>query len=132
MLVEGHETVAAVHHHADDVGFLEGRLGLTQNVGLEAADARRTFGHGFMMIERDAARVDDGKVAAVAGADHAFHAVARHAGTVMGDGSVAADEAVEQGGLAHIGATQQNDFGHHGRTPRGVSGVKAGRAAARA
>ena len=118
MFVEGHESVAAVHHHADDVGFLQGRLGLMQNIGLETADARRTFGHGFMMVERDAAGIDNGEVASETGTHHAFHAVARDAGPVVRDGAVAADEAVEQGGFAHIGAPQQNDFGHHERTPR--------------
>ena len=120
VLVEGHETVLSVHHHADDVGFLQGGFGLAQNIGFETAYARGAFGHGLMMIERDAARVDDGEIAAVARTHHAFHTVARDAGAVMRDGAVAADKAVEQGGLAHIGASQQNDFGHHGRAPRYV------------
>jgi hypothetical protein len=41
----------------------------------------------------------------------AFHAVTGYSGTVMGYGSVAADQPVEKGGFAHVGATDESYLG---------------------
>ena len=111
IFVQGQQAVTAVHHEGHGTGVLHGRLGLAQDVGLEAADAFGAFGDHGMGIQGDAAGIHDAEIRMALAADHTFHAVAGHAGTVMGDGAVAADQAVEQSGLAHVGASHQNDAG---------------------
>lgn len=111
IFVQGQQAVTAVHHEGHGTGVLHGRLGLAQDVGLETADAFGAFGDHGVGVQGDAAGVHDAEVRVPLAADHPFHAVAGHAGTVMGDGAVAADQAVEQGGLAHVGASHQNDAG---------------------
>ena len=64
-----------------------------------------------MGIKGDAARIHYAENGGVLAAHHTVHAVAGNAGAVMGDGPIAADKPVEQGGFAHIGAAHQNDAG---------------------
>ena len=111
MFVQGQKAVAPVHHESHGGGPGQGGLGLGQDVPLKAADAFGAFGHGGVRVQGDAAGIHNAEGGQVLAAHHAFHAVARDAGPVMGDGPVTADQAVEQGGFAHIGATHQDDVG---------------------
>ena len=92
--------------HPDATLLEPRRVLLDTNILLVYLDARRAE----HTLVRELVHAALGAGMALA-ADHTFHAVAGHAGTVMGDGAVAADQAVEQSGLAHVGASHQNDAG---------------------
>ena len=122
MLVEGGQPVTAIHHQADARGFGHGGLGLAQDFRLEAPDAFRPLGHGGVGVQGDAPGVHDGEGLLAARTHLAFHAVAGDAGPVVGDGPVGADEPVEQGGFAHVGAAHQRDLGQMRGDGRGRGG----------
>jgi len=111
MLVQRQQAVTRIHHKGHGRGINQRRLGLRKNIALKAANAFGAFHHSGVGVKGDAARVNDTENGGVLAAHHAVHAVAGHAGAVMGDGPIAADKPVEQGGFAHIGATHQNDAG---------------------
>ena len=84
-------------HH--DVGEVDGDLGLLGDPQVDAGG-----------VDLPAAGVDEGEPAtgplAVVG-----HAVAGHAGDVLDDGLAAAEDAVDQGGLADVRAADHGDDG---------------------
>ena len=94
---------AAVDHKQDDGGFLGGGEGLVANGRSEDVIA----------LERlDAARVDDGELAAVP-IGRVVRAVARHAAGLMDDGVRGLGQAVNERGLAHVGASDDGDDRFH-------------------
>ena len=115
MLVKGSQAVAAVHHQADHRAFGHGLLGLPENIFLKAAQATRPFHSALVPVHRHPAGIHQNKRGFITAAHHAFHAIPRDAGAVVRNGPFAADQSVEQRGLAHIGTAHQNDFGQ-GRT----------------
>ena len=62
IFVQGQQAVTAVHHEGHGTGVLHGRLGLAQDVGLEAADAFGAFGDHGMGIQGDAAGIHDAEI----------------------------------------------------------------------
>ena len=94
---------AAVDHKQDDGGFLGGGEGLV-------ADGR---GKDVIALERlDAARVDDGELAAVP-IGRVIRAVARDAAGLVDDGVRGLGQAVDERGLAHVGASDDGDDRFH-------------------
>ena len=94
---------AAVDHKQDDGGFLGGGEGLV-------ADGR---GKDIVTLERlDAARVDDGELAAVP-IGRVVRAVARDAAGLVDDGVRGLGQAVNERGLAHVGASDDGDDRFH-------------------
>ena len=110
-LVRGEQSVLAVHDEGDGGCLAHGGLDLAQYLLLEAPYAVRAFLHGKAVVKRDAAGVDDAVFGLAGTAHDAFHAVPRDAGAVVGDRPVAAYQPVEEGGLAHVGASNENDVG---------------------
>ena len=101
VLVHGCEAFAGVDKEEDDVGLVDGE-------GYLAAD----FDLEFVVATHDvAAGVDDGEVLAVP-VGVAVLAVAGDAGGGVDDGVAAFGEAVEEGGLADIGASDDGDDVH--------------------
>ena len=98
------ELGAAVDDHDDGVGFFERDLGLAEDFG----------GDEGVVVGDDAAGVDDAGVAAHP-LDLAVDAVAGDAGLVADDGAAGAGEAVEEGGLADVGAAADGDQREGGR-----------------
>ncbi len=96
--VGGGELGAAVDDHDDGVGFGEGGLGLAEDFGGDEGD----------VVGDDAAGVDDAGVAPDP-LDLAVDAVAGDAGLVADDGAAGAGEAIEEGGLADVGAAADGD-----------------------
>ena len=121
MLIKRGQSVPGVHHQAYHIGLGQGGFGLAQDGGLETAYPLRPLGHGMVSVQSDPARVHQGERPFGSGAHHALHTVPRDAGPVVGDGALAADQTVEQSGLAHVGASQKKDFGHHRKTLRAGS-----------
>ena len=80
-----------VDDEQDGVGEFHGHLGLLGDAGVDAAG-----------VVLPAAGVDDGEVAAVP-VRRVHDAVAGDAGGVLDDGLAAAEDPVDQGGLAHVG-----------------------------
>ena len=94
---------ATVDHKQDDGGFLGGGEGLV-------ADGR---GKDVIALERlDATRVDDGELAAVP-VGRVVGAVARYAAGLMDDGVRGLGQAVNERGLAHVGASDDGDDRFH-------------------
>ena len=94
---------AAVDHKQDDGGFLSGGERLV-------ADGR---GEDVVALERlDTARVDDGELAAVP-IGRVIRAVARNAAGLMDDGVRGLGQAVNERGLAHVGASDDGDDRFH-------------------
>lgn len=94
---------AAVDHKQDDGGFLGGGEGLV-------ADGR---GKDVIALERlDTARVDDGELAAVP-IGRVIRAVARDAAGLVDDGVRGLGQAVNERGLAHVGASDDGDDRFH-------------------
>ena len=94
---------AAIDHKQDDGGFLGGGKGLV-------ADGR---GKDVIALERlDAARVDDGELAAVP-IGRVVRAVARDATGLVDDGVRGLGQAVNERGLAHVGASDDGDDWFH-------------------
>ena len=94
---------AAVDHKQDDGGFLGGGECLV-------ADGR---GKDVIALERlDAARVDDGELAAVP-IGRVIRAVARDAAGFVDDGVRGLGQAVNERGLAHVGASDDGDDRFH-------------------
>ena len=94
---------AAIDHKQDDGGFLGGGKGLV-------ADGR---GKDVIALERlDAARVDDGELAAVP-IGRVVRAVARDATGLVDDGVRGLGQAVNERGLAHVGASDDGDDRFH-------------------
>ena len=94
---------AAVDHKQDDGGLLGGGERLV-------ADGR---GEDVIALERfDAARVDDGELAAVP-IGRVVRAVARDAAGLVDDGVRGLGQAVNERGLAHVGASDDGDDRFH-------------------
>ena len=94
---------AAVDHKQDDGGFLGGGECLV-------ADGR---GKDVVALERlDTARVDDGELAAVP-IGRVIRAVARDAAGLVDDGVRGLGQAVNERGLAHVGASDDGDDRFH-------------------
>ena len=94
---------AAVDHKQDDGGFLGGGEGLV-------ADGR---GKDVVALERlDAARVDDGELAAVP-IGRVIRPVARDAARLVDDGVRGLGQAVNERGLAHVRASDDGDDRFH-------------------
>ena len=94
---------AAINDKQDDGGFLGGGERLV-------ADGR---GKDVVALERlDTARVDDGELAAVP-VGRVIRAVARDAAGLMDDGVRGLGQAVNERGLAHVGASDDGDDRFH-------------------
>lgn len=94
---------ATVDHKQDDGGFLGGGKGLV-------ADGR---GKDVVALKRlNAARVDDGELAAVP-IGRVIRAVARDAARLVDDGVRGLGQAVNERGLAHVGASDDGDDRFH-------------------
>ena len=94
---------AAVDHKQDDGGFFGGGKCLV-------ADGR---GKDVIALERlDTARVDDGELAAVP-IGRVIRAVARDAAGLVDDGVRGLGQAVDERGLAHVGASDDGDDRFH-------------------
>src|SRR6202041_810504 len=113
-LIERRRAGAAVNNDYDAAGVINGDAGLAQNF---AGDS------GFI-LGNDSAGVHDFKGAAFPGAG-AVDAVASNARLVGHDRAARRGEAIEQRGLAHIGAADDHDgwkFGRHGDAASHASG----------
>ena len=103
----GHECVEVgdarrdFHQEQDYIGFVDGQQHLTADFVLEDV-----FG-----VDRVAARVDDRKFAAVP-VGFAVMAVAGRAGGRIDDGFAFADQSVEEGRFAHVGASYDSYEAH--------------------
>ena len=94
---------AAIDHKQDDCGFLGGGERLV-------ADGR---GKDVVALERlDTARVDDGELATVP-IGRVIRAVARDAAGLVDDGVRGLGQAVNERGLAHVGASDDGDDRFH-------------------
>ena len=91
---------ASVDDHDDGGGFVERDAGLAINLG----------GDEIFFFGKDAAGVDDAQVAAFP-LRVAVEAVAGDAGLVADDGAARAHDAVEERGLAYVGAAHDGDGG---------------------
>ena len=111
MLVKGGQPVAPVPHQTDHRAFGHGLLRLPENVFLKAAQTARPFHRALVPIHGHAARIHQNERNLSTAAHRALHAIPGDAGTVVRDGPPAADQAVEQRGLAHVGAAHQDDPG---------------------
>src|SRR2546430_628558 len=96
MLDRQHPRLRVDDEH-DDVGLVDRRLGLPADAGLDLARA---------VVE--AAGVDEGELTS-APFDRRIEAVLGGAGLVLDDGDTVTDQAIEQGGLADVGPS---DDGH--------------------
>ena len=94
---------ASVDDHDDGGGFVEGDAGLAVNF---RRDEIFVFG-------QDAAGVDDAELAAFP-LGVAVEAVAGDAGFVADDGAARAHDAVEERGLAYVGAAHDGERGNAG------------------
>ena len=113
VLVGGRQTIQHVHQHDDHVRLGDGDLGLLADL-LDKAD--RGGGQGVGLVPGPAlllafddlqpAGVDDGKGHAVP-LGVAVEAVSGGAGNILDDGPPLADDAIKEGGLAHVGASHQ-------------------------
>jgi len=92
------ELGAAVDDHDDDGGFGEGGAGLEKDFGGEQRG----------VVGDDAAGVDQARVGGLP-LDEAVDAVAGDAGLVANDGAARAGEAIEERGLADVGAAADGD-----------------------
>jgi hypothetical protein len=102
MLVERRHAGAAVDHQQRDVGFLDRGLGLLAHPGFQAVVER--------VLEPGGVDHREIEIAEMRLADPA---VAGDAGLIVDDRQLLADQAVEQGGLAHIGASDDGDGEGH-------------------
>ena len=112
-LVQRRHPGAGVDHEEDDVGFPDGQLGLLAHAVLEAA-----IGHVLVAggVENAEGEVRDAALG--------LAPVAGHAGRVVHQRDLAADQAIEQRGLADIGATDNGNGDGHALVFR--SGRRAG------
>src|SRR5579862_2386429 len=92
------ERGAAIHDHDDGGGFIERDARLTKNFRWDE----------ILVFRNDAAGVDDAEIAP-APLGVAIEAVASDAGLVANDGATRTHNAVEQRGLAHVGATDDGE-----------------------
>jgi len=114
LFIERGEAGLAVHYQNEQGGLLNGDVGLTQDF---LGDKRAVVGD-------EAAGIHDFQGAA-APFGFAVDAVAGDAGLVGDDGAARAGEAIEERGLAHVGASDDDErweeFGHEigrcGSTP---------------
>src|SRR5256886_5511685 len=96
MLDRQHPRLRVDDEH-DDVGLVDRRLGLPADAGLDLARA---------VVE--AAGVDEGELTS-APFDRRIDAVLGGAGLVLDDGDTVTDQAIEQGGLADVGPSDDGD-----------------------
>ena len=120
LLVPGGEAVVAVHQQDGHMGLTEGGLG-------HASDA---LGDDVVALEIEAAGVHQfeellGHALLAQTGDAAVAAVPGHARQIVDQSRAAAGEPVEEGGLAHIGASAEGDEGQfHGCSkPSSLSGM---------
>ena len=111
IFVRGQKAVLAVNNKGDDSGLFSGSVHLLQDFRLKAADTFRAFLNNGAFIQGDAPGVDDTVFRLVLAADNALQPVTCDAGSVMGDGAIAADKSVEESGLSDIGASDKDDLG---------------------
>ena len=102
LLVHGRDAVLPIHDEKQQVAGGEGDLDLGMDL----------VGEARIHIAADAAGVDDLK-RCLAELALRRDAVARHAGHVVDDGDFPPGEAVEECGLAHIGASDDGDGARH-------------------
>jgi hypothetical protein len=107
-LVERGDADLAVDHQEPDVGVVQGPEAQFAQPPREA----------FLRRLLDAGGVQHGEVQVVQ-VRLAFEPVAGDAGRIVDDGDAPSDQTVEQGRLAHVGATQDGDGKVHGRWPIG-------------
>jgi hypothetical protein len=100
--VKGYDALLDIDDEDDDVGGLDGQFDL-----LEGGAGDDILGF-FAAEKADAASIDEGKGTA-APLSFGGDAVAGDAGLIMNDGDAPADNAVEQGGLSDVRAT---DYGN--------------------
>ena len=111
MLVKGRQSLASVHYQTDYRTFSYGLFGLTQNIFLKPPQTVRPFHHTFMAVHGHASGIHQNERRAAPTAHHPLHTIPGDAGTIMGNGTPAADQAIEQRGFAHVGASHQDDLG---------------------
>ena len=92
----------AVHQKQHHIGHFQGDFGLVHDLA----------GQSLGGVEIHAAGIDEGGGAAVK-LNHGFQPVAGNAGQVVGDGMLASGQAIEQRGLAHVGASDDSHDGGH-------------------
>src|SRR5580692_3669840 len=95
------EFAASIGDHDDCRSFLKGHSRLAKYLG----------GNEFMVIRDDAARIDNAQLAP-APLCFAVEPVASDAGFVADNGAPRSDDAVEQRGLAHVGAPHDSKGGN--------------------
>ena len=100
LLVGRREAGGGVDEEQDHVGLADREPGLLLDLQLDLVGR----------VDLEAAGVDDDEPPPVP-VGVAVHPVARRAGPVLDDRLAAADEAVEQRGLAHVGAADDGDDG---------------------
>ena len=106
LLVERRQAGPPVDHEDYEVGLLDGRHDLIPH-GRDEVRLRARI---------EAARVHDGGLPALEGS-RAIETVPGHPGHVVDDGASAADQAIEERGLADVGTAHESDDGaHHGET----------------
>ena len=102
-LVERNHAGTGIDHEQDDVGFANGQLGLLAHAVFKTAV-------GDILIT---GRIEDAE-GQVGNATLGFAPIASDTGRVIDKRDLAADEAVEQRGLANIGTTDNGDGDGHG------------------
>ena len=101
-LVRRQNACPRVDHEQTGVGHFDGALGQAPHAALQA----------FVCRLFQASRVDDRK-AQIAKPRRTFPQVARHARLIIDERQLLAHQTVEQGRLAHIGTTNNDDGGFH-------------------
>ena len=100
--VQRRDALAGVHHEQDQLGVIQRRLGLFAHARFQA----------LVGDVLEARGVDQGQVD-VADVAVRIATVARHPRPVIDEREFFAHQSVEQGGLAHIGATDDSDLEGH-------------------
>ena len=121
LLVQRGDAGACIDQEQSDVAILDSRL------GLQAHAARQRL-RVLILI---AGGVDDGEVQAQQ-MRLPLAPVAGHAGLVVHQRQLLADQPVEQGGLAHIGASDDRYRGQHGPIPSTIITIDKNSAPAKA
>ncbi len=112
------ELGAAVDDHDDELRFVECGAGLAEDFS----------GDEIRVVRDDAAGVDEARGAS-GPFDFAVDAVAGDAGLVADDGAAAAGEAIEERGLADVGAAADGEDGQIGGGDAGLIGEDGARRA---
>ncbi len=100
-LIDGGESVVGIHHEQDQIGRFHGDVRLDGDLGVETV----------VDIAADAAGIDE-RAGMGGGLGGCGDAVAGDARLVVDDGDFAPGEAVEERGLADIGASDDGNGGH--------------------